>query len=95
MDKNRGFTLIELIITIAVLGIMTTMAAPSFTKIVAQKKLDISARNLSLIFSESRAKATALRRDITIKFECKTLPIHPVLTHQRLFTGCLTIPILC
>ena len=43
MDKNRGFTLIELIITIAVLGIMTTMAAPSFTKIVAQKKLDISA----------------------------------------------------
>jgi prepilin-type N-terminal cleavage/methylation domain-containing protein len=37
MDKNRGFTLIELIITIAVLGIMTTMAAPSFTKIVAQK----------------------------------------------------------
>ncbi|MEX7561922.1 Tfp pilus assembly protein FimT/FimU, partial [Stenotrophomonas maltophilia] len=57
MDKNRGFTLIELIITIAVLGILTTMAAPSFTIIVAQKKLDISARNLSLIFSESRAKA--------------------------------------
>ena len=85
MDKNRGFTLIELIITIAVLGIMTTMAAPSFTKIVAQKKLDISARNLSLIFGESRAKATALRRDITIKFECKTLPNTPCVDTSTTF----------
>lgn len=34
MKKNKGFTLIELMVTIAVLAIVAMMAAPSFIKLV-------------------------------------------------------------
>ena len=34
MQKNKGFTLIELMITIAVLAIIATMAAPSFSQML-------------------------------------------------------------
>ena len=38
--KEQGFTLIELMVTIAILAIITTMAAPSFTQIIRKKPIN-------------------------------------------------------
>ena len=72
MGKIWGFTLIELMVTIAVLAIVATMAAPSFGNIIAKKELDTTARDLALIFGEARGQAISLRKDITIKLTCPT-----------------------
>ncbi len=70
--KEQGFTLIELIITIAVLAIIATIAAPSFGNLVAKRKLDTTARDFALIFGEARGQAISLRKNITIKLSCPT-----------------------
>lgn len=69
MQKNKGFTLIELMITTAVLAIIATMAAPSFGDLIAKRKLDTATRELSFVLSEARAQATTLRANVTLKFQ--------------------------
>ena len=70
--KEQGFTLIELMVTIAILAIIATMAAPSFGNLVAKKKLDTAARDFALVFGEARGQAISLRKNITIKLTCPT-----------------------
>ncbi len=69
MQKNNGFTLIELIVTIAVMAIIATIAAPSFGNLIEKRKLDAETRELSFVLSEARAQATTLRLNITFKFQ--------------------------
>lgn len=68
--KEQGFTLIELMVTIAVLAIIAMMAVPSFGDLVAKKKLDITARDFALVFGEARGQAISLRKNIIIKLTC-------------------------
>ncbi|MDA3506774.1 prepilin-type N-terminal cleavage/methylation domain-containing protein [Acinetobacter junii] len=72
MGKNRGFTLIELMVTIAVLAIIAMFAAPSFGNMLARKQLDTTARDLALILGEARGQAISLGKDITIILTCPT-----------------------
>lgn len=66
MHKNRGFTLIELMVTIAVMAIIAMMAAPSFNNIMLNQNLNKSARDLVATFTEARAKAALERRQIKV-----------------------------
>ena len=68
--KEQGFTLIELMVTLAILAIIATLAAPSFGNLVAKKKLDTAARDFALVFGEARGQAISLRKNITIKLTC-------------------------
>lgn len=70
----KGFTLVELMVTVAVLAIVAMMAAPSFGNMVERRQLDMTTRELALVFGEARGEAIALRKDITIKFECPPSP---------------------
>ena len=72
MQKNRGFTLIEMMVTIVILAIIATMAVPSFGKMIARKKFDSTTRNLALLLGEARGQAIVLRKNITIKLSCPT-----------------------
>ena len=65
--KNQGFTLIELMVTVAVMAIIAMMAAPSFGDLVARKQLDTTARDFALIFGETRGQAISLRKPILRK----------------------------
>ncbi len=69
MQKEKGFTLIELMVTIAILGVIATIAAPSFGDLVAKRKLDTATRELSFILSDARAKASTIRANVTLKFQ--------------------------
>ena len=64
--KNQGFTLIELMVTVAVMAIIATMAAPSMGNLVAKQKLILTTKDLSHTLWEARSKAVLIRKDVTI-----------------------------
>ena len=65
--KQGGFTLIELIVTMAVLAIIASFAAPSFGNMLNQQNLNKSSRELAAILSQARAKAALERRRVTVQ----------------------------
>ena len=66
MQKNKGFTLIELMVTIAVLAIIAMMAAPSFNAINANLNLKKSTNTLVQEIKAARTKAILEKRIITL-----------------------------
>lgn len=67
MTKMNGFTLIELLVTIAVIAILATIAVPSFSKMIAQQRLNADYRDLINILTEARSQAILLRKEVTVK----------------------------
>jgi len=66
MQNKRGFTLIELMVTIAVIAIIAMIAAPSMNNMVAKQRLNSSARALMGTLTKGRSQAVLLRREVTI-----------------------------
>lgn len=86
-----GFTLVELIITIAVLAIIVLMAAPSFATMYSRQKLESSARELVMKISEARSQAVLLRQSTGVclaslsEDDCATALAIPKVETQRIF----------
>lgn len=66
MNKNKGFTLIELMVTIVVLAIIASIAVPSFSDNIAKQGLDNSGREILSALNEGRSKAVALRSVVVV-----------------------------
>ncbi|MCH7379657.1 MULTISPECIES: GspH/FimT family pseudopilin [Acinetobacter] len=88
---RSGFTLVELIITIAVLAIIVLMAAPSFATMYSRQKLESSARELVMKISEARSQAVLLRQSTGVCLaslsddDCATAIAIPKAETQRIF----------
>ena len=57
MGKTRGFTLIELMVTIAVMAVIAMMAAPTFTSLIRKNQLNTNARDFENKLKETRSNA--------------------------------------
>lgn len=67
VNKNNGFTLIELMVTIAVLGIIAAMAAPSFGNMLNKQNLNKSGQDLITVLNKARSIAVLERRLMEVK----------------------------
>ena len=67
-EYNSGFTLMELMVTIAIAAILVGIAIPSFTSIIVSNRLTTSANEL--VTALNLARSEAVKRGMRITF-CK------------------------
>src|SRR5690554_7707749 len=65
MHDTKGFTLIELMFTLAIAGVLIAVAAPSFTQMVIKNRLNSVSSELADVSSISRSEAIKRNRTIT------------------------------
>lgn len=70
---QTGFTLIEMLVTISVLGIIASIAAPSFQNQIAKRKMEDAFNQIETCFKQSRIEANITRNPVTVGFNAQTL----------------------
>ena len=64
--KNQGFTLIELMVTVAVMAIIATIAAPSFGDLLERQRFQKKERELLSILTQTKSQAILKRTNVTV-----------------------------
>jgi type IV fimbrial biogenesis protein FimT len=64
--RNKGFTLIEFAVVMAIVGILVSLATPSIINLMANADLRSNASSIVGDFGTSRAEALRTRRSVTI-----------------------------
>lgn len=64
--KNNGFTLIELMVTLAIATIITLIAVPSFTTLIKNNRIITSGNIFISALSYARSEATKRAQTITV-----------------------------
>ncbi len=66
MQLKRGFTLVELMVTIVVVAIITTIAIPSFQNMILRQNLRTTAYNIRDMLKETRSRAVLNQNEIVL-----------------------------
>lgn len=69
MKYRQGFTLLELMITIAIMAILVAIATPSMRTLIQKNQVASQMRDLSSFLQEVRGKAVLERRPYNITIE--------------------------
>ena len=66
MQNNRGFTLIELIVTLIIISIVAIIAAPKIQDLTLKRKLERTSVDLEKILTQARSDAVVFRKKVTV-----------------------------
>ncbi|HIA09428.1 MAG TPA: prepilin-type N-terminal cleavage/methylation domain-containing protein [Chromatiaceae bacterium] len=66
MNKQPGFTLIESLVAILVLGILTTIAIPSFSDMMANSRLTAASNDLAATLNLARSEAVKRATTVSV-----------------------------
>jgi prepilin-type N-terminal cleavage/methylation domain len=69
VNQQKGFTLIELIIVMGIMGILATIAAPHFQNYIGNQNLKTAARGITSDFFATREKALSENVKYRITFD--------------------------
>lgn len=69
VQKNKGFTLIELMVTIAVLAIIVMMAAPSFQSLIQNNELKEGVDKILFSLNDAKNNARLTRQVSVLKLD--------------------------
>ncbi len=73
--SNRGFSIVEMMIVIVIIGIMTGLATPKIGKAYARMKLKAAARDIGSDFRLARSKAISTKEQYGLYFDQSTRTI--------------------
>ena len=68
MRQTKGFTMIELIVTLAVLAILVAIAIPSYNSLMPRYRLNGAARQVATDLMKARMQAVKLSTNVTVTF---------------------------
>lgn len=68
MKRPRGFSLLEMMAVVAILGILAGLAGPVLTSSMRRRKLNQLARQVASIIYQARSTAIAKRKKVQVGF---------------------------
>ena len=68
MRRNAGFTLIEMMVIVAVFAVMAAVAIPTFISLLPGMRLNGSARDIFMVMSQTRMQAVSKNTIGVVKF---------------------------
>ena len=66
MQKNKGFTLIELMVTLAIVAIVAMIAAPNMADSIDRRQIERTTTDFEKALTQARSDAVLSRKQITI-----------------------------
>ena len=66
MKRNTGFTLIEVMVVVAIVGIISMVATPNFVKFIKQDRIVSTANELMSTFKMARREAVKREQIVTL-----------------------------
>ncbi len=91
ITPQEGFTLVELIVTIAVMAIIAMMAAPSMSNLLESKRLDTNQRDLISTLSEAKSQAVLSRQNVSVNLNSAASNTATLLNWQPTSNNTLTL----
>ncbi len=67
--NHRGFTFLEIIIVLAIIGVLSALAVPDLSAFTVRLRLETVARSISTDLREMKMRATLDRNNYTISFD--------------------------
>lgn len=67
VQTPRGFTLVELMVTVALLGILLSLSVPSFTQFIGQQQVKGLARDFRSAVLQARSESVKRNSDVFLK----------------------------
>ncbi len=67
MSPRRGFTLIELMVTIVIAAVLLGLAVPSFSSMMAKSRLEGALNGLSIDLQYARSQSIRTQRTVTLQ----------------------------
>ena len=65
--RGKGFTLIEVMMAVAIAAILVSLAAPSFVRMLADQRVKAAATDLYTAMSVTRSEAIKHNRNVTLQ----------------------------
>lgn len=66
--SNKGFTIIEMLIAVAVLAIIVSLALPSYQSIIEKRQVTSAAEQLTAFLSSMKGEAVKLNEDLALSY---------------------------